>query len=130
MFNARFRCLSKDDISKPNVPVRTLTLTQGIGNHQLIVYASEFVPLPNDKTSLKWRNAQGVIQELKLPPYCLTNIPKVTAQIRQYIRVAKQSYLDMLNVEDDLVSATVVMATDYARTRPVSSSSPLTPPCC
>lgn len=122
MFTARFKRLAIDDISKPDVPVRDLRLTQNISKHELTVYASEFVPLPNDKTSLKWKDSNGNNRETKMPPYCLTNMQKVTAQITHYIYVAKRSYLESLKKEDELVSMTVAMAMNLAQKKSVGGN--------
>lgn len=108
------------DISDLNVPVRNLSLTQRIGNHVLTVYAAEFTPLPGDKVELHWKDTKGNRQKTKMPAFCLTNIPKVAAQIHQYIDLAKREYLESLKRDDPLVSRTVMMAMDYAKARPVS----------
>ncbi|KAK0645707.1 hypothetical protein B0T16DRAFT_457705 [Cercophora newfieldiana] len=115
-FTERFKRLTIEDISKPNVPVRNLQLTQGVG-HKLMIYASEFVPLPGDKVSLTWKDPRGNEREMRMPPFCLTNMQKVTAQVRQYIYVAKQSYLESyaMSSNDELVANTVRMAMEYAK---------------
>lgn len=112
------------DISNLNVPVRNLSLTQRIGNHVLTVYAAEFTPIPGDKVELHWKDTKGNRQKTKMPAFCLTNIPKVTAQIQQYIDLAKREYLESLKKDDPLVSRTVMMAMDYAKARPVSKIFP------
>jgi hypothetical protein len=107
------------DVSKPDVPVRTLKLTQNIGRHQLTVYASEFIPAPIDVVSYKWRDCSGARHELKMPPFCLTNIDKIQTQFRQYIDLTKWSYLTSLKSEDELAWMTISTAMEYAETRPV-----------
>ncbi|KAK3352541.1 hypothetical protein B0T25DRAFT_456226 [Lasiosphaeria hispida] len=113
--NRRFSTLSENDISKPNVGVQNIQLTQKIGNHRLTVYASEFTPLPDDKVSYIWKDQSGNKNELKMPPFCLTNIFKVKAQIQQYINEAKRTYLEKLTKDDPLVEITVKMALSYER---------------
>ena len=120
LFTARFKQLSTVDLSNPNALVRNLTLTQRIGNHVLTVYASEFTPLPGDKVELHWQDTRGNRQRTRMPPFCLTNIPKMTAQIQQYIHLAKREYLDLLKKDEPLVSGTVVMAMKFAEAKPVS----------
>jgi hypothetical protein len=107
------------DLSKPDVPVRTLKLTQNIGSHQLTVYASEFIPAPIDVVSYKWRDRLGVHHELKMPPFCLTNMDKIQTHFRQYIDLTKWSYLRSLKSEDELAWMTISAAMKYAETRPV-----------
>ncbi|KAK0627475.1 hypothetical protein B0T14DRAFT_136514 [Immersiella caudata] len=120
-FTERFKRLTIEDISKPNVPVRNLQLTQRVG-HKLMIYASEFVPLPGDKVSLAWKDARGNQREMRMPPFCLTNMQKVTAQVCQYIYVAKQSYLQShaLSSGDELERKTVKVAMEYAKAKPGS----------
>ncbi|KAK0743961.1 hypothetical protein B0T18DRAFT_329101 [Schizothecium vesticola] len=120
LFTVRFKELSIVDISNLNTPDRNLSLTQRIGNHVLTVYAAEFTPLPGDKVELHWKDTKGNRQTTKMPAFCLTNIPKVTAQIQQYIHLAKREYLESLKKDDPLVSRTVMMAMDYAKARPSS----------
>jgi hypothetical protein len=110
------------DLSKPDVPVRTLRLTQNIGSHHLTVYASEFVPTPNDVVSYKWRDRSSQLHELKMPHFCLTNMDKVHSHFKQYISVAKWSYLRSLETEDELAWMTVSTAMDYANRKPVSTA--------
>jgi hypothetical protein len=86
-----------------------------------MIYASEFVPLPGDKVSLTWKDERGNQREMKMPPFCLTNMQKVTAQVRQYIYLAKQSYLESYarSSNDELVKKTVGVAINYAKVNPV-----------
>jgi hypothetical protein len=86
-----------------------------------VIYASEFVPLPGDKVSLTWKDARGNQREMRMPPFCLTNMQKVTAQVCQYIYVAKQSYLESyaLSSSDELERKTVKVAMEYAKAKPV-----------
>lgn len=107
------------DLSKPDVPVRTLKLTQNIGPHQLTVYASEFIPAAIDVVSYKWHDRSGAHHELKMPPFCLTNIDKIQTHFRQYIDLTKWSYLMPLKSEDELAWMTIATAMKYAETRPV-----------
>jgi hypothetical protein len=61
---------------------------------------------------------------MEMPHYCLTNLGKVMAHMKEYIKVAGQSYLlHLLREEDELVWMTVSMAVDFARTKPVSAHS-------
>lgn len=103
----------------PNVPVRDIYLTQRIGNHKLMVYASEFTALPNDKVYLKWKNIDGTQHQQKMPTFCLTNILKVTAQMQHYIANSKRAYFEALLKDEELVSMTVKMAIKYAHSKPV-----------
>jgi hypothetical protein len=120
-FTARRTVYDLGDLSKPDVPVRTLKLTQSIGPHQLTVYASEFIPAPIDVVSYKWRDRSGAHRELKMPPFCLTNIDKIQTHFRQYIDLTEWSYLTSLKSEDDLAWMTISTAMKYAKTRPVRS---------
>jgi len=124
-FTERFKRLTVEDISKPDVPVRNLQLTQHVG-HKLMIYASEFVPLPKDKVSLTWKDAKGNQREMRMPPFCLTNMQKITAQVLQYIAVAKQSYLEsyVLASNNELVATTVKMAMQYAKAKAVGDTFP------
>jgi hypothetical protein len=87
-----------------------------------MIYTSEFVPLPGDKVSLTWKDARGQQREMNMPPFCLTNMQKVTAQVCQYIHLAKQSYLESyaLSSNDELVTNTVKMAIEYAKAKQVN----------
>ncbi|KAK3940279.1 hypothetical protein QBC46DRAFT_127697 [Diplogelasinospora grovesii] len=121
LFPGRKFVLDLIDVSKPDVPVRTLRLTQNLG-HELTVYVSEFAPEPSDVLSYKWINARGEEQVMEMPHYCLTNLDKVMAHMKQYIEVAGPSYLlNLLRQEDELVSMTVSKAMDFARTKPDSA---------
>ncbi|KAJ4300110.1 hypothetical protein N0V88_002779 [Collariella sp. IMI 366227] len=55
-----------------------------------------------------------------MPPFCLTNIPKILAQFRQYIALSKLSYLEGLKRDDELVWMTISAAMGYAQSRPDS----------
>ncbi|KAK3688256.1 hypothetical protein B0T22DRAFT_376723 [Podospora appendiculata] len=107
------------DISKPEVPIKALKLKQGIGNHTLMVYACQFDPEPGDVVSYKWTD-DGGSHEMHMPHFCLTNIDKVTNHFRKYIKEAKDSYLGLLDGEDDLAWMTISMAMNYAATKPGS----------
>lgn len=99
--------------------MRTLKLTQHIGSHQLTVYVSEFNPLPDDVTSYTWHDSTGQSHELNMPTFCLTNIPKIDAHLRQYVSAAKWSYLHSLQEDDELAWMTVSTAMGYAKANPV-----------
>jgi len=103
----------------PNVPVRDIYLTQRIGDHRLMVYASKFTALPNDKVHIKWKNKDGTQHQKRMPTFCLTNILKVTAQMQHYIANSKRAYLEALLKDEELVSMTVRMAVKYAQSKPV-----------
>ena len=118
-FTQRRSVYDLGDVSKPEVPVRTLRLTQHIGPHQLTVYASEFLPMDGDVVSYKWTDDAGTPCELKMPHFCLTNIEKIRAHLQQYIASAKWSYLRSLEQEDRLAWMTISAATDYAKANPV-----------
>ena len=107
------------DLSQPEVEVKTLKLTQQIGSPPLTVYASEFLPMPGDVVSYKWQDPSGNTHELKMPPFCLTNMDKVQTHIRQYISSTKWLYLKSLETEDELAWMTVCTAMRYAKSKPV-----------
>jgi hypothetical protein len=109
-----------EDLSKPDVPARMLKLTQHIGDHQLTVYASEFVPSPGDVVSYKWTDRLGAFHELTMPPYCLTNVEKIHRHMCQYIASAKWAYLESVKTEDDLAWMTISTAMQYAQLNPKS----------
>jgi len=104
--------------------VRTLKLTQHIGSHQLTVYVSEFFPLPDDVISYTWQDRAGHSHKLNMPTFCLTNIPKIDAHLRQYVSAAKWLYLKSLEKEDELAWMTVCMAMRYAKANPVCTLFP------
>ncbi|KAK4238564.1 hypothetical protein C8A03DRAFT_15005, partial [Achaetomium macrosporum] len=118
-FTRRNTVYALGDLSKPDAPARTLKLTQHIGSHQLMVYASEFDPLPGDVICYKWRD-RGQLRELKIPPFCLTNIRQVQVNLFQYIASTKWAYLKSLENEDELTWMTVSAAMSYVKTRPDS----------
>ncbi|KAK4169918.1 hypothetical protein QBC43DRAFT_306835 [Cladorrhinum sp. PSN259] len=120
LFTKRDAIYHLADPSKPDVPVRTLKLTQNIGSHQLTVYASEFVPKPEDVTSYKWKDKSGRPHEIPMPYFCLTNIEKVHAHYLQYIKETRWAYLESLQHDDGLSWMTVSMAMAYAKKRPDS----------
>ncbi|KAK4152150.1 hypothetical protein C8A00DRAFT_44744 [Chaetomidium leptoderma] len=119
-FTKRHTVFDLKDLSKPDVPVIMLKLTQHVGPHQLTVYASEFVPFPDDVVSYKWHDGSGTSHELKMPPFCLTNMERVQRHIRQYIGLAKWSYIRSLEKEDELAWMTVSMAAKHAQANPDS----------
>ncbi|KAG7287574.1 hypothetical protein NEMBOFW57_007086 [Staphylotrichum longicolle] len=119
-FTKRRLVYDLQDLSEPEVSVRTLKLTQHIGSHQLTVYVSEFNPLPDDVTSYTWHDSTGQSHELSMPTFCLTNIPKVDAHLRQYVSAAKWSYLRSLEKDDELAWMTVSTAMGYAKANPNS----------
>ncbi|KAK0744840.1 hypothetical protein B0T21DRAFT_358540 [Apiosordaria backusii] len=122
LFTRRLVEFKLEDLSAPDVPVRTVKLTQKMGQHRLTVYASEFKPEPTDKLSYHWKDSSGNSHEMKMPPFTLTNLDKIHAHFRQYIDSAKWSYLESLKgqQDDDLTWMTVSMAMEYARRRPDS----------
>ncbi|KAK0721967.1 hypothetical protein B0T26DRAFT_643248 [Lasiosphaeria miniovina] len=122
LFTSRRILFDLRDISKPNVAVKTLELTQKPGRHgpSLTVYASEFSPLPEDVISYKWKDTSGKAREMTMPLFCLTNLDKVTKQFRQYIEVANRSYMDALRTEDKLAWETFSMAMNHSEKKPKS----------
>ncbi|KAK0665620.1 hypothetical protein QBC41DRAFT_327580 [Cercophora samala] len=122
LFTRRLVEFKLEDLSAPDVPVRTLKLSQRMGHHRLTVYASEFKPEPTDKLSYHWKDSAGNLHEMKMPPFTLTNLDKVYAHFRQYIDTAKESYLESLrdHQDDGLTWKTVSMAMEYARRKPDS----------
>ncbi|KAK3985492.1 hypothetical protein QBC44DRAFT_335102 [Cladorrhinum sp. PSN332] len=120
LFTKRGTVYHLEDPSKPDVPVRTLKLTQNIGSQQLTVYASEFVPKPEDVTSYRWKDPSGISHDLPMPPFCLTNIEKVHSHYLQYIQETKWTYLGSLQRDDELSWMTVRMGMAYAKKRPDS----------
>ncbi|KAK4199998.1 hypothetical protein QBC40DRAFT_280934 [Triangularia verruculosa] len=122
LFTRRLVEFKLEDLSAPDVPVRTLKLTQKMGHHRLTVYASEFRPEPTDKLSYHWKDSSGSAHELQMPPFTLTNLDKVHAHFRQYINVAKLSYLESLRDQEDngLTWRTVSTAMEFARRKPDS----------
>ncbi|KAK4671865.1 hypothetical protein QC764_609410 [Podospora pseudoanserina] len=122
LFTRRLVEFKLEDLSAPDVPVRTLKLSQRMGHHRLTVYASEFKPEPTDKLSYYWKDSAGMIHEMKIPPFTLTNLDKVHAHFRQYIDAAKGSYLESLRGQQDdgLTWKTVSTAMEYARRKPDS----------
>lgn len=121
LFTRRLVEFKLEDLSAPDVPVRTLKLSQRMGHHRMTVYASEFKPEPTDKLSYYWKDSAGMIHEMKIPPFTLTNLDKVHAHFRQYIDAAKGSYLESLRGQQDdgLTWKTVSTAMEYARRKPV-----------
>ncbi|KXX78005.1 hypothetical protein MMYC01_201721 [Madurella mycetomatis] len=105
------------DLSVPNAPVKTLILTQNIKGHQLSVYAAEFLPMPGDVTSYKWRDVTGEPCTMQMPNFCLTNINEVENHLHQYIKSAKCYYLRSLESEDKLAWMTACAAIPYAQNR-------------
>lgn len=97
-------------------------MTQHVGSHTLVVYASEFIPEPGDVTSYKWKDKSGRRHELPMPNFCLTNFDQVFQHCCQYIASAKWSYLSSFKNEDELVWMTVSMAVQYAQRNKVSGT--------
>jgi len=121
LFTPREAVYKLADPSKPDVPVRTLKLTQNIGGHCLIVYASEFNPQEGDVISYKWKDPRtGKMKVFPTPPFCLTNIDKVQQHLHQYILSATTSYVDTLKSDHELAKMTAKMAMAYAQTKRVS----------
>ncbi|KAK4183081.1 hypothetical protein QBC35DRAFT_508751 [Podospora australis] len=120
LFTRRNTVFSLEDLSAPNVPVKTLQLTQNIGSHRLTVYASEFDPHPEDVLTYKWKDSKGQTHIMEMPHFCLTNMDKVQAHFQQYIVSAKWSYLESLKRDDDFSWMTVSMAMEYAKNNPDS----------
>ncbi|KAK3318158.1 hypothetical protein B0H66DRAFT_477050 [Apodospora peruviana] len=120
LFTQRWTIFDLKDISKVEVPLKTLTLTQHIGHHRLTVYASEFEPQDGDVLSYKWTDREGNRKEMKMPHYSLTAIERVTMNFAHYINRAKYAYFDSVRDEDDLAWLTVSTAMKYAKSRPGS----------
>ncbi|KAK4171558.1 hypothetical protein QBC36DRAFT_339723 [Triangularia setosa] len=122
LFTRRLVEFKLEDLSAPDVPVRTLKLTQKVGHHRLTVYASEFKPEPTDKLSYHWKDSFGNPREMVMPPFTLTNLDKTHAHFRQYIDSAKWAYLESMKCQqdDDLTWMTVSVAIEYARRKPDS----------
>ena len=113
------------DFSKPDVGVIKLKLTQKIGDHRLVVYASQFEPLPGDKLSYTLKDREtGKISKISMPHFCLTNYNEVHGNILKYINLAKKTYLHTLEDVGGLTWEIVSMAMKYAETNKVN---PLTP---
>ncbi|KAL2133370.1 hypothetical protein VTI74DRAFT_2458 [Chaetomium olivicolor] len=119
-FTKRSTVFDLRDLSKPDVDVRTLQLTQHVGSHHLTVHVAEFIPLPGDVVSYKWHDDAGGIHELQMPPFCLTNIEKIRSHFCEYIAAAKLSYLEALKSDDELAWMTVSASMEYAKSRPGS----------
>ncbi|GAB1319223.1 Zn(2)-C6 fungal-type domain-containing protein [Madurella fahalii] len=113
-FTRRTTVYELGNLCKPDVPVKTLFLTQNVGSHRLTVYAAEFIPLPGDVTSYKWRDVSGEPCAMQMPNFCLTGIDNVHNHFHQYIESAKESYLESLGSEDELASMIARVARDYA----------------
>jgi len=107
------------DITMNDAPVKTVKLTQNIGQHYLTVYAAEFDPSPGYVVSYKWKDAMDRQHETPMPHYCLTNIPKVQNHFKRYIEDAKWDYLRSLKDEDQLAWMTISMAMSYANSKQV-----------
>lgn len=112
------------NLSKPDVPVRALVLTQNIKDHRLHVSAAEFLPMPGDVTSYKWRDVTGEPRTMQMPNFCLTNIDEVHNNFCGYIESAKRSYLMSLEGEDKLAWMTVCTAFRYAQNRVCPAQAP------
>lgn len=109
------------EFSKPDVGVITLKLTQNIGSHHLVVYASQFEPLPGDKLSYTPTDRRtGQKHEIPMPHFCLTNYEKVHGHILEYINLSKKDYLHMLKEGGGLTWEIVSMAIRYAETKKVN----------
>jgi hypothetical protein len=112
------------DNSKPNAPVRFLNLTQCLGEKHLTVYTSEFIPLSSKELSYIWRDAKSNKDcELRLPPFCLTNLAKVTMSTQHYIHATESDYLLLLTEGEELTRMTLTKAYELATKRPVRVTS-------
>jgi hypothetical protein len=109
-----------EDFSRPRTQIRTLSITQHVGEHELTVYATEFVPLPVDRLSYNWTDDKGQKQSMYMPCFCLTQIPKVTINIFQYITKARSHYIELLKESDPLARDTIFAAMQLAQKRVVS----------
>ncbi|KAL0471666.1 hypothetical protein QR685DRAFT_471472 [Neurospora intermedia] len=106
------------DFSKPNVGVIKLELTQNIGKHHLVVYASQFDPLPGDKLSYTPTDRRtGRKHNIPMPHFCLTNYDEVHFNMTKYFHSSKQDYLHMLKGNGGLTWDIVSMAIEYAETK-------------
>lgn len=109
------------DFSKPNVGVIKLELTQNIGKHHLVVYASQFDPLPGDKLSYTPTDRRtGRKHNIPMPHFCLTNYDEVHFNMTKYFHSSKQDYLHMLKGNGGLTWDIVSMAIEYAETKKVN----------
>lgn len=106
------------DFSKPNVGVITLNLTQNIGSHHLVVYASQFEPMPGDKLSYTPTDRRtGQIHEISMPHFCLTNYKEVHGNILEYINLSKKAYLYSLKMDGGLAWEILSMAMKFSETK-------------
>ncbi|KAK1783101.1 hypothetical protein QBC45DRAFT_154220 [Copromyces sp. CBS 386.78] len=119
LFITRETVFQLANFSKPDVGVITLKLTQKIGNHHLVVYASQFEPLPGDKLSytLIDKGTRQKKYEIPMPHFCLTNYEQVHGNILEYINLSKKAYLHTLEDIGGLTWEVVSMAMKYAETR-------------
>lgn len=120
LYTNRRMVYSLGDISKNEALIKTVKLTQDIGDHCLTVYASEFEPVDGDVLSYHWEDPEGNAHVMDMPRYSLTAIDKVKNHISRYIETAKHSYLQSLKADGDLIWMTVSVAVHYAKARPGS----------
>ncbi|EON96084.1 hypothetical protein UCRPA7_8443 [Phaeoacremonium minimum UCRPA7] len=106
-----------EDPSEEGAQVKTITITQSVGGHDLTIYAAKFIPTPEDKVAYIWTDSDGNQQSMPMPHYCITCIPEITRNIMQYITRSKWSYIEMLKKSDPLAWKTLSMASQYARNK-------------
>ena len=105
----------------PESSTKIAIITQKeVGEQMLYIPCAQFQPTPEDTLVYKWTDSHGELKEMKMPYFCLRDIPRITANIWDYISRAKDSYIELLR-GDNLVFGTISAALEFTKTRPVSS---------
>lgn len=119
-FTQRREVYDLKDVSMPGSLTVKTTITQRVIGQELRISCAEFQPTPEDTVHYKWTDSDGVKQRMKMPHFCLTDIPIITANIQEYINSAKYSYLELVR-DDDLLFRTISMAIKCTETGSVST---------
>jgi hypothetical protein len=120
----RKQILELSDVSGRSNSLRTLYLTQGIGQgigQELLVHVDTFTPIEGDKTAYEWRDDKGTQRKMEMPAYCLTDLETATGNMCLYATTSRDIFLDeMLSKSNDITWDTIRMAMRYVTTVEVS----------
>ena len=107
------------DFSTRERATRTLKLVQE--DMEVEVYVAEFEATAQDRTAYEYKTSSGGKNRLEMPHYCLTDIPKVTSNLRSYAKQSRDTYLAELAGSHSIIALTLKAAIAHGNFRKVSS---------
>jgi hypothetical protein len=119
LYQPREELYKLQDICIKGSNIKVLHLTQDMGG-TLEVYASEFKPLPSDKTAYEWDDSTGR-HKMETPTYALTRLLDIKTGFLCYVEKNERAYLAELHSFPKIIQDTLKLAESYSKSKPVSS---------